>query len=226
MTNAPAVQPTESNGSNAKATLAKFIEDNSKLVTSLAAFVALTAFSSQLDSDLKPVFAALSFLGATLIGLELESALPDRPRHWRLEVFSLVLFVLVASMGWYWFHKFAAFWEPTLIFVIQTVVLLGLAALLAYLLTEAIKFIWTKLFKRQIQPKVMLRVSRLVLVCCAVLVVAGLFWTSKKLAAHPITIHIPKLSKNTDPFAPFQCRPLQISLCSSSQPSGSLSPRV
>jgi hypothetical protein len=31
------------------ATLAQFIDENSKLVTSIAAFVALTAFSSQLD---------------------------------------------------------------------------------------------------------------------------------------------------------------------------------
>jgi hypothetical protein len=196
MTNTPAVQPTESNppDSRPKGTLARFIDDNSKLVTSLAAFIALTAFSSQLDnSDLKSLFAALTFLAATLLALELESVLPDRPRHWRLEAFSLVLFMLVTSMVWYWFKKFPALWVPTLLYVIQTVVLLGLAALLTYLLTEAIKFVTTKLFKREIPANVMLRVSRIVLVFCAALVVVGFFWTSGKLAAHPIKIHIPGL---------------------------------
>jgi hypothetical protein len=204
MTNTP-VQPTESNphdSRHSQGTLARFIDDNSKLVTSLAAFIALTAFSSQLEnSDLKILFAALTFLAATLLGLELHSVLPDRPRHWRLEAFSLVLLILVASMGRYWFEKFSALWVPVLLYVIQTVVLLGLAVLLTYLLTETIKFITTKLFKREIRANVMLRVSRIVLVFCAALVVAGFFWTSRKLAAHPITIHFPKLSMNTDPGA-------------------------
>lgn len=178
-------------------TLGQFVEDNSKLITSVAAFVALTAFSSQLDNgDIRLLFPALTFLAAALLGFELLEKLPDRPRHWRLEAFSLVLLLLVVSMGWYWFSKFPALWVPTLFYLIQTVALLGLTALLSYLLTKAIKFVSTKLFRREIQANAMLRVSRIVFVCCAVLVVAGLFWTSRKLAAHPITIHIPKVSQN------------------------------
>lgn len=202
MANSPPIQPTQLNSSESvrpEATLRHFIEDHSKLVTSLAAFVALTAFSSQLDnSDLKFGFAALAFFAALLLGLELESALPDRPRHWRLEFFSFVLLFLVVIMGWYWFSKFPVLWVPALFYLMLSVVLLVLAALLTYVLTQTLKFITTKLLKREIQANVMLRASRIVFVFCAVLVVVGLSWTSRKLAAHPITIHIPEVSTKPD----------------------------
>lgn len=54
----PSTQLSESNSPDAprpKVTLKEFIEDNSKLITSMAAFVALTAFALQLDNtDVKP----------------------------------------------------------------------------------------------------------------------------------------------------------------------------
>ena len=60
------VQPTESNPPPAvvkpQVTLGRFIDDNSKLVTSMAAFVALTAFSSQLNAcGIKDIFPELTF---------------------------------------------------------------------------------------------------------------------------------------------------------------------
>jgi hypothetical protein len=199
MTNTePAVEPTESNPpehASPKATLGQFIEENSKLITSIAAFVALTAFSSQMDNgEIKLYFSALTFLAAVLLTLELHSKFPIPPHHWRLGAFSHILTILVAAMGWYWFSQFPAVWVPQLFSLIQGVVLLGVAVLLTYSLTAAIKFAITKLFRSKIQDKVMSRISLVVFLCCAVLLVAGLFWVSRKLAAHPITIHIPKVS--------------------------------
>src|SRR5258705_507978 len=118
-----------------KATLADFIDQNSKLVTSVAAFVALTAFSLQIENpEIKLYFSALTFLAAGLLALELWAKLPSLPYHWRLTAFSHVLTILVFAMGYYWFTKFPAVWVPqaanlVLIVVVILVVLLPAAAL-------------------------------------------------------------------------------------------------
>jgi len=163
----------------------------------MAAFIALTAFASQLDdTDLKHIFPALTFLAAALLGLELEGELPDRPRHWRLEAFSLVLGLLVILMGWYWFSTFPVVWIPALFQLIQIVVLLGLAVLFTQILSKAIGFIAVKLFKREITAPGMIRVSQIVFVFGLLLVLSGLIWTSRRLAGRSIKIHIPFTSEN------------------------------
>jgi hypothetical protein len=197
MTNTPGTPLTESNlpePAVSKASLSQFIKEHSKLVTGIAAFVGLTAFSSQLsNNDIRPLFPALTFLAAALLALELLMKLPEPPREWRLEIFSMVLAVLVIMMGWYWRSNFPVVWVPALLFLIEIVVLIGLAALLTYLLMWIIGLLATKLLKREMQTYVRLRITQVLFVCCAFLVVAGLVWTSRKLAAHPITIHIPKI---------------------------------
>ncbi|HVS86760.1 MAG TPA: hypothetical protein VHF01_00915 [Candidatus Acidoferrum sp.] len=202
MSSAPA-QPTKSNlpeePAPPKATLGQFIEDNSKLVTSIAAFIALTAFSSQLENnDLKPLFPALTFLAAALLSLELLTKLPAPPHHWRLEAFSRVFALLVMLMGWYWFLTFPGLWIPLLLNFVQIVLLFALAGLLTYLFTKAIKLVTAKLFKPEIGADVMRRVSQMAFLLCTALVFVGLLWISRKLANHPIRIHIPVASKNTD----------------------------
>jgi hypothetical protein len=173
------------------ATLGQFIEEHSKLVTSMAAFIALTAFASQLsDADVGPIFSALTFMAAALLGFELLMKLPPPPRHWRLETFSYVLSLLVILMGWYWFSNFPGLWLSLVFFLIELVLLVGAAALLTYLLTAAVGLVATKLFKSSIRPVVFLRISKAGFVFCAILVFAGLLWASKKLSGHTINIHL------------------------------------
>lgn len=195
-------QPTESPSpqkSVAKFTLSQFIEDNSKLITSVAAFVALTAFSSQLDNgDIKILFPALTFLAAALLSFELLRKLPAPPRHWRLEAFSLILANLVLLMGWYWLSKFPVVWVPTLGYLVEIVLFIGLAVLLTRFFSKVTKVIAAKLFKREIRTDAMLRVPQFWFVFCMVLALMGLLWASRKLANRPIKIHIPVISQNTD----------------------------
>jgi hypothetical protein len=179
-----------------KATLAQFIEANSKLVTSIAAFVALTAFSSQIDNaDIKLHFSALSFSAAGLLTLELLAKFPPPPRHWRLEAFSFVLTILVAAMGYYWFVKFPAVWVPqvatVLYVVVAFVVLLVPASGLTHISTKGINFIIARIWKREPQQPFIRRIRMVVFLTWTALVFAGLVWVSKKLAAHPIRVHIP-----------------------------------
>jgi hypothetical protein len=191
---------TESNSPEVvsrKATLGEFIDVNSKLVTSIAAFAALTAFSSQMDNgDIKFIFPGLTFLAAVLLTIELSTLMPPRPLHWRLELFSQILGLMTLLMGAYWFSKFPALWGSVVVFAISMVIFLGIPAVLAHFLTKLIKIVAAKLFNREIGANAILRTGQIIFITCALCGLLGLSWNSKRLARHPVKIHIPTLSEN------------------------------
>jgi hypothetical protein len=176
-----------------KPTLGDFIEAHSKLVTSIAAFIALTAFSSQIDksSDIKLFFPGLTLLAAIILTFELHSKLPGRPLHWRLDVFSNILTLLTVAMAWYWVSQFPVLWVPVVGYVLEMGVFIGGALLLTHLLTKAVTTITSKLFKRSVPPTAMERISQTGFVLFSVVFVAGLIWAGHKLSSHPISVHIP-----------------------------------
>jgi hypothetical protein len=178
--------------------LGDFIEMHSKLVTSIAAFVALTAFSSQIDNnnDIKPFLTALPLLAAVILILELHSKLPFDSSHWRLTLFSHVLTLLTFAIGWYWVSRFPVLWVPIVGYGLQMCIFLGGALLLTHLLTKAVTTISAPLFKRSIAPIAMLRISQTSLVLFAFVLLAVLVWTSHKLSSHPVTLHIPTVAKS------------------------------
>jgi len=118
-----------------KMTLYTFVDDNYKLITGMAAFVALTAFASQLaDNEAKRALAGGALLAACLFALELFSRLPFNNQHWRLALFELVTLGLIVEIGRYFFLHFPAIWGPavstilTLVFFMGPPVLLGMVA--------------------------------------------------------------------------------------------------
>lgn len=178
-----------------EATLSKFIDENSKLVTSIAAFVALTAFSSQLgNNELRFFFAAVSFLIAILLSLELYSQIPSLPHHWRLKAFWEVFPLLVVFMGFYWVSTFPQVWVPIIGMLLQMIILLGPPTLITHLVAKAIPVVALRLFKRQIHKDVMMRVSQIVFILLACLMLVGLLWVSRRVAAHPIKLNISSLT--------------------------------
>jgi hypothetical protein len=188
--NSPAIEPTQP---PEKATLFQFIEENSKLVTSIAAFIALAAFSSQWDniSDIKSFFPALPILAAALLSLELLSRLPPEPHQWRLGAFTTVLSVSVFSMIWYWFAKFRTVWGLVLFTVVQLFLFIVLPALVAHLFTKATSLVITKLFHREIRTITMQRISQslfFLLIACLFLV---FIWISHRFGGRQFTVHLP-----------------------------------
>jgi hypothetical protein len=174
------------------ATLKNFIEDQSKLVTSIAAFIALTAFSGQLDdAEIKFAFPALTLLGAALLTWELVGQLPERPREWKLELFSLILPIMVFLMARYWFFRFPTIWVPVVGTAVEMLIFFGLAIGLTVLITKCIGFTAARLFKRPIPSQVMTRVSQVGFVAFCLLVVFAFGRVSQALASHPLKIHVP-----------------------------------
>ena len=171
-----------------KATLGQFIENHSKLLTSIAAFIALTVFSTQLDSELKLLISALSLLCAVILGLELMAQIPPDSLHWRLELFSKVLPPLIVLLAWYWFPKFQVLWVPLGFQLIQLLIIVGIAALFTRLVMMFAGRI-ARLAKRDLSAKTTLRISQGAFVLSACFLIAALFWLARRLAAHPVTIH-------------------------------------
>jgi hypothetical protein len=170
-----------------KATLSEFIDDHSKLVTSLAAFVALTAFSLQLEiADVKPFLPALAFVGAVALALELWAQIPPPPHHWRLALFAFVVPLLPAMMAFYWFEKFHDAWLPLLPFFVGFIVQVGFSSLITHLFTNMVTFVATRWFHRDIQPRTMLRVEQFGFLFSMILFAVGMFWLSLILLHHPI----------------------------------------
>jgi hypothetical protein len=174
-----------------KATLAAFIKENSTLVTSFAAFVALTAFSLQLDvSDTKIFLPALTFVGALLLGFELMMQIPPPPHQWRLALFDRIFTPLLLFMAWYWVEKFPTVWGTFLWSVICVVLVTVVPALLAHLVTKAVEFIAACLH-RNIQPKTMNRIGLFVFLTLEFVLVAGTIWIFRRLAGHQFKIQLP-----------------------------------
>lgn len=186
-----APEPVQLN-SGRKPTLGQFIDDNYKLVTSLAAFIAVTAFSSQLPAnDIKVEMAGFAFLGAFLLAFELLRKLPASPRQWRLDAFAYVLVILLFTMGEYWVAQFQTIWAPLLSVSIVLFMFLLLTVLPATLLGKAVEFIAKQLFRREIPAEVVNRISQFGFLFFVGLLFVGWLLVSWKFGGRQISIHFP-----------------------------------
>lgn len=172
-----------------KMTLSKFVEDNYKLFTGMAAFIALTAFASQsTDNEAKTVLAGGALLAACLFALELFFRLPFNNQHWRLALFELVMAGLTLEIGRYFFLHFAVIWGPAVSMILVLVFLMGPPVLLGTLADWILKR--TRMSERARQ-----RVGFSIFIGSFVLLyVLAQF----RLGGHSISIHVPKFL--TDPF--------------------------
>ncbi|HEY4951570.1 MAG TPA: hypothetical protein VIH88_14635 [Candidatus Acidoferrales bacterium] len=174
-----------------KATLSEFIDENSKLITSLAAFVALTVFSSQIAKDQTGFgLPAASLLGAILISVELFYKTPPRLREWRLELFELVLLTLPVWMGWYWFSTYRNFWISVLVTFLPVILMFVVAGLLTHALDKAYQKA-ARLLKREVRPERSRHWSAIVFITFLCLLIYGSTWLAHRLAAHPLNVKIP-----------------------------------
>jgi hypothetical protein len=175
----------ESEKTPEKATLSQFIDENYKLITSMAAFIALTAFSSQVnDSETKTYVAGLALLAAALLAMELFFKLPFGPQHWRLKAFEFILVFLIFSIGNYWFLQFPGIWGPTLSIILVVVIFAGPPSVLAYIVEKVLKA------ATQMKPEARTRVSGYVFLFSFALLY---LLVMMKLGGHHISIHLPKL---------------------------------
>ncbi len=175
-----------------KATLGQFIDDHSKLITSIAAFVALTAFALQLgDKDFRLELSSLAFLGALLLAFELLMKLPPSPRHWRLEAFAFVLGCLVMIMGAYWFSQFPEWWVPLLAYAVELVAFFVFSGFVALGVTKTAEHIAQSFWHRGIQGKTTQRIGQVTFLTCLALLVTGMIGLAHKLGDRQIRITVP-----------------------------------
>lgn len=143
-----------------KATLSAFIRENTTLVTALAAFVALTAFFTQLkDPEIQATLPGATLIGAVLIAFELFMNAPPPPRHWRLATFEVVLFALLASVGWYWLRTFSTLWAPLVTMFVVGGIFLGLSVALTFLTTKFVNGA-AHLLRKDISHRQLMTLSR------------------------------------------------------------------
>jgi hypothetical protein len=172
-----------------KPTLSDFIKDNSTLVTSFAAFVALTVFSFQLDNpETKIGLSATALFGALLLGIELFSRLPPRPYHWRLQVFVIVLLCLFVEMGSYWLSHFRAIWVTVLIASTPMVLVVFISALVTLALRKAVQFVAARGFKRSLDAERFERGSQIAFIFFMVLLIAIGMWGLHRMNGHQFQI--------------------------------------
>lgn len=175
-----------------KASLADFIKDNSTLITSLAAFVALTAFSLQLEKEHAHLgLPAAALLGAVLISIELFWRVPHGPREWRLVLFEIVLLCLPVAMGQCWFSNYPELWMPALIGLIQTVLFVVVAALATYAVRSAAKELAPLFFKGPIGGERLQKASSVAFLFFLFLTLGGWVWVLHKLQGRQIQIKLP-----------------------------------
>jgi len=168
-----------------KTALAQFIEDNSKLVTSIAAFVALTALSSQLENDdAKLYISGLSLLAAMLLAIELLRQLPPEPHRGLLIPFSLLLAALVFAMGEYWVSRFKAVWVPIVTFVVLGFVFVVLPVLFIGFITKVIVLVSVHLFHRQMHAKLKTRIEQFGLLGFVGILFLCWLWVSYRFGGH------------------------------------------
>jgi hypothetical protein len=174
-----------------KTSLAEFIRENSTLVTSLAAFVALTAFALQLEKTGSNFgLSAAALFGALLISLELFFKAPHRPREWRLACFELVLLALLQALGYYWFSTYRGLWVSVLLGAIPPV----LAILIAVVLTYAFRWFATVVahrFKRDISPHKLQKYSSIAFVVFMFLPISVFLWWIHRHNGVRISFHWP-----------------------------------
>ncbi len=116
-----------------KNTLSDYIDDNSKLISVLGVFTALTVFTR--NFTIEPIGYLLSFVFLTLsiiVWLELWTKFPKKPSSWRLLVFENVLSFSVLGIILYWLLAYRDIWRSILPFPIFLV----LISLLSYPITK------------------------------------------------------------------------------------------
>jgi hypothetical protein len=181
-----------------QATLADFIKDNSTLVTSFAAFVALTAFSSQLtaDPEAQVSVSAFAMFAALIIGIELFYRIPFVPHHWRLGLFRYVLLGLLFAIGQYWFEHFKSVWVGTVLSFARVVVGLLILGLFAYLFGQGAKIFWAHILKREMSQELIQRISLIGLIASIVLMVSAWVWGLHRFGGRTYEVRTPAFIQN------------------------------
>jgi hypothetical protein len=132
-------------------TLSDFVDDHYKLITSVAAFTALTVFFTQVDNnELKVYLPALTFLITIMFALELGAKFPPPPLHWRLKVVEYLFPLVLAMMSFYWVSKFLGVWAPLLFGLLEGGLFLAFAALIAGGLKWVTKQVYRKWLDRDV----------------------------------------------------------------------------
>jgi hypothetical protein len=175
----------------AKVGLAQFVEDNSKLITSIAVFIALTAFGTQLkDVEIQSTLPGVTLIAACLLTYELLARAFILRSHWRLEFFQIVLMMLLVDVGLYWFKTFTSLWVPLLNVAILSVGFFGPTIILFMLVTRLVKVVAIRLLHRHVTDEMIaLRLPPAAFFFSSVVVVLGWIWVLRKHG--PITIHVP-----------------------------------
>ena len=122
-------QITEKKIEQKQISLSDFVNENSKLISTLGVFTALSVFSTNLA--LKPYGYVLSFAFMTLtilLWLELWGKYPAKSGSWRLYWFENILFLTVLAVVLYWLLEFRSIWHKFL----QTLLFLIILAIIAY----------------------------------------------------------------------------------------------
>ena len=175
-----------------KITLYMFVDDNYKLITCMAAFIALAAFSSQLnDTEAKTTLAGCALLAVCLFAMELFFRLPVNNQHWRLWLFELVMLALTFEIGRYFFLHFPVVWGPFAGVILNMLIFLGPPLLLGSVAD------WVLRARTQMNDRVRHRVAFSIFAGSFLLI---FILVQIGLSGHPISIHVPKAI--TDLFSP------------------------
>ncbi len=104
-------------------TLGDFVEDNSKLLSAVGLFTALTVFSSTLEPRVVGAFLSFLFLSATVVlWFELMEKFPaGTPATGRLTWFETILSFAMLVVVFYWLLQFRGFWRSWLIIPIALI---------------------------------------------------------------------------------------------------------
>jgi len=167
-----------------KVTLHAFVEANYKLITCMAAFIALTGFASQLnDAEAKTTIAGFALLAAGLFAMELFFSIPLDNRHWRVWLLQMIMLGLVLEIGRYFFFHFPAVWGPVAQGILGILIFGG----------PPIAFVFVTDWVLRVRTKVNERARARI----GLAVFAGSFLllfvlVQVRLHSHPISIQIPK----------------------------------
>ncbi len=122
---------TPSPTSQQKMSLFEFIEENQRLLTAIAVFIALTAFLVQAtatDDALSKSIPGIPLLAALLLTLELFLRIPTEAQMtFRLWFFHLVVLALGISLGWLWVKRFPTAVGGVLVLAIIVLFFLAMA---------------------------------------------------------------------------------------------------
>ncbi|SMD44803.1 hypothetical protein SAMN00777080_3437 [Aquiflexum balticum DSM 16537] len=151
--------------------LASFIDENSKLISVLGVFTALTVFSFNLQ--IKFVGNLLSFVFLTLVILvwvEIWSRFPKKSSSWRLNLFENILSYSILLIVFYWIIFYRDIWEAILVYVLWILIMSVTGHLISYF----------KLFQRILGLKV--SKYKIVRIFIGLIIILPVFFLSFKLA--------------------------------------------